>query len=86
MDEGGSSGSSGPAVPDDVEESDPVKKLVAPISPNSGQTGRSTLASRTCSVQDRGVESVASDVAECISIVQEEEKPRIQRLPFTLDT
>ena len=30
VDEGGSSGSSGPAVPEDVEEREPVKKLVAP--------------------------------------------------------
>ena len=30
VDEGGSPGSSGPAVPEDVEEREPVKKLVAP--------------------------------------------------------
>ena len=34
MDEGGSSGSSGPAVPEDVE-SEPVKKLVAPTAPTA---------------------------------------------------
>ena len=33
MDGGGSSGSSGPAVPEDVEESEPVKKHVAPTAP-----------------------------------------------------
>ena len=31
--EGGGSGSSGPAVPEDVEESEPVKKLVVPTAP-----------------------------------------------------
>ena len=34
-DEGGSSGSSGPAVPEDIEESELVKKLVAPTSPTA---------------------------------------------------
>ena len=33
VDEGGSSGSSGPTIPEDVEESEPVKKLVAPTAP-----------------------------------------------------
>ena len=33
MDEGGSSGSSGPAIPEYVEESEPLKKLVAPTAP-----------------------------------------------------
>ena len=35
MDEGGGSSSSGPAVPGDVEESEPVKKLVAPTAPTA---------------------------------------------------
>ena len=64
--EGGSSGSSGPAaMSDDVEESAPVKKLVAPSAPTA---------------DDREDVSVASDVAECISTVQQEEKPRFWRL------
>ena len=33
VEEGGRSSSSGPAVPEDVEESELVKKLVAPTSP-----------------------------------------------------
>ena len=35
VEEGGCSGSSGPAVPEDVEESEPVKKLVAPTAPTA---------------------------------------------------
>ena len=35
VDEGGSSGSSGPAVPEDVEEGELVKKLVAPTAPTA---------------------------------------------------
>ena len=35
MDEGGSSRSSGPAVPEDAEESEPVKKLLAPTAPTA---------------------------------------------------
>ena len=35
MEEGGGSSTSGPAVPDDVEESEPVKKLVAPTVPTA---------------------------------------------------
>ena len=35
VEEGGGSGSSGPAVPEDVEEGEPVKKLVAPTAPTA---------------------------------------------------
>ena len=35
VDEGGSSGNSGPAVPEDVEEREPVKKLVATTVPTA---------------------------------------------------
>ena len=35
VEEGGSSSSSGPAVPEDVEESEPVKKLVVPTAPTA---------------------------------------------------
>ena len=35
VDEGGGSSSSGPAVPEDVEENEPVKKLVAPTAPTA---------------------------------------------------
>ena len=35
VEEGGGSRSSGPAVPEDVEESEPVKKLVAPTAPTA---------------------------------------------------
>ena len=35
VEEGGSSGSSGPAVSEDIEESEPVKKLVAPTAPTA---------------------------------------------------
>ena len=38
--EGGSSGSSGPAVPEDVDESEPVKKLVAPTAPRPRAHGQ----------------------------------------------
>ena len=52
VDEGGSSGSSGPAVPEDVEERDYVKKLVAPTAtdreehPASGHAVFRNLVSR----------------------------------------
>ena len=45
-----------------------MKKLVAPASPNSNRPRRAH-GQWTCSVQNLVVESVASDVAECISIV-----------------
>ena len=35
VDEGGSLGSSGPAFPEDVEEGEPVKKVVAPTAPTA---------------------------------------------------
>ena len=35
VDEGGSSGSGGPAVPEDVEEGETVKKLVASTAPTA---------------------------------------------------
>ena len=35
VEEGGSSSSSGPAVPEDVEDSELVKKLVAPTAPTA---------------------------------------------------
>ena len=35
VEEGGGSSSSGPAVPEDVEEGEPVKKLVAPTAPKA---------------------------------------------------
>ena len=53
--------------------------------PQQRRTGKSTQpAGMRCSVL--GVASVASDVAECISIVQGEEKPRFRRLPLATVT
>ena len=37
VEEGGGSSSSGPAVPEDVEEGEPVKKLVAPTAPTASE-------------------------------------------------
>ena len=81
VEEGGSSCSSGPAVPEDVEESAPLKKLVAPSAPTTADPEEHTASGHA--VSGLGVASVASDVAECISIVQEEEKPQFRRLPLT---
>ena len=67
---GGGSSSSGSAVPEDVEESEPLKKLVAPTAP----TATDREEHMQCS--EPGVASVASDVAECTSIVLVEERPR----------
>ena len=64
----GSSGSSGPAVPEEVEESGPVKKLVAPIAPNSNRPRRAH-GQWACSVQNLVSRCVASDVVESVSIV-----------------
>ena len=70
VEEGGSSSSSGPAVPKDVEESELVKKLVAPTAPTA--TDREEHTASGHAVSEFGVSSVASDVAECINLVQEE--------------
>ena len=43
-----------------------MRKLVAPSAPTADDS-------------EAHIASVASDVAECISIVQEEERPRFQR-------
>ena len=84
VDEGGSSGSSGPAIPEDVEESEPVKKLVAPTAQQQQTEKSARPVGMQCS--KLGVASVASDVAECISIAPVEERPRFQRLPLTTVT
>ena len=42
--EGGSSSSSGPAVPEDVEEGEPVKKLVAPTAPTASDREEHTAS------------------------------------------
>ena len=81
VDEGGSSGSSGPTVPEDVEEREPVKKLVAPTAPTATDREEHPASGMQCS--ELGVASVASDVADCISTVPVEERPRFQRLPLT---
>ena len=66
--EGGASSRSGPAVPEEVEEGEPVKKLVASTEHQQHQTERSTRpVGMQCS--GPGVVSVTSDVAECINIV-----------------
>ena len=53
--------------------------------PQQRRTGKSTQpAGMRCS--GPGAASVASDVAECISIVEEEEKPELWRLPLTTVT
>ena len=78
MEEGGGSSSSGPAVLEDVEESALVKKLVAPSAPTADDREDTGVL---CS--ELGVASDASDVANCISIVPVEERPRFQRLPLT---
>ena len=51
VNDGGSSGSSDPAVPEDVVESDAVKMLVAPISAN-GNRPRRAHGQWACSVQN----------------------------------
>ena len=81
VEEGGGSGSSGPAVPEDVEEGEPVKKLVTPTAPTASDEKSTQPVGMQCS--ELGVASVASDVAECISIVPLEERPLSQRLPLT---
>ena len=81
VEEGGGSGSSGPAVPEDVEEGEPVKKLVAPTASTASDREEHTASGMQCS--EPGVASAASDVAECISIVPVEERPQSQRLPLT---
>ena len=50
MEEGGSSSSGGPAVPEDVEEGEPVKNLVAPTAPTA--TDREEHGQWACSVQN----------------------------------
>ena len=82
--EGGGSSSSGPAVPEDVEESEPVKKLVAPTDPTA--TDREEHMASGHAVFRTCVTSVAPDVAECISTVPVEERPRSQRLSLTTVT
>ena len=42
--EGGSSSSSGPAVPEDVEESEPMQKLVAPTAPTAADREEHTAS------------------------------------------
>ena len=78
VEEGGGSSSSGPAVPEDVEESEPVKKARGADSTNSNKPRRAH-GQWACSVQNLVSRVlVASDVADCISIVPVEEKPRPQ--------
>ena len=73
VEEGGSSSSSGPAVPEDIEESAPVKKLVAPTAPTA--TDREEhMASGHASVQNLVLRVSHRTVAECISIVPVEER------------
>ena len=84
VEESGGSSSSGPAVPEDVEEGEPVKSLWR-RQHQQHQTEKSTRpVGMRCS--EPGVASVASDVAECISIVPVEERPLSQRLPLTTVT
>ena len=84
MDEGGSSGSSGKAVPEGVEEGELVKKLAAPTAPTASDEKSTWPVGMQCS--ELGVVSVASDVAECINIVPVVKRPRFQRLPLTTVT
>ena len=44
VEEGGGSSSSGPAIPEDVEEGEPVKKLVAPTAPTATDRGEHTAS------------------------------------------
>ena len=44
VEEGGGSSSSGPAVPEDVEEGEPVKKLVAPTAPTASDREEHTTS------------------------------------------
>ena len=74
VDEGGSSSSSAPAVPEDVEESELLKKLVSTTAPTATDREEHTASGH------------AFVVAECISIVSVEEKSRSQRLPSTMVT
>ena len=72
VEEGGSSGSIGPAGPKDVEDSDFVNRLWL-RQLQQQQTEKSTRpVGMQCS--ELGVAVAASDVAECISIVQEVER------------
>ena len=72
---GGSSSSSGPGAPEDVEKSVPLKKLVAPTAAEREQhTAIKHAVFRTWCHEC------------CINIVQQEEKPRFPQLPLTTDT
>ena len=44
VEEGGGSSSSGPAVPEDVEEGEPVRKLVAPTAPTASDREKDTAS------------------------------------------
>ena len=81
VEEGGSSSSSGPAVPEDVEEGEPVKKLVAPTPSDreehaaSGHAVHRTWCRECCIGRGRS-----------INIVPVEKRTRFQRLPLTTVT
>ena len=60
-----------PIVPEDVEESTPVKKFVTPSAPTAAAKSRPPAGTQ-CS--EPGVENAASDEVECTNIVQEEGK------------
>ena len=62
-----------------------VRKLVAPTAPTATDL-RSAHWPVGMQCSELGVVSVASDVAECISIVPVEERPRFQLLPLTTVT
>ena len=71
---------------EDVEESAPVKKLVAPSVPTAADREEHTAGRHGMQCSGLGVVSVALDLAECISIVQKGEKPEFWRLPLTTFT
>ena len=77
VEEGGGSSSSGPVVPEDVEESEPVKKLMAPTARTEREEHMASEHAvfrtwcRECCI-GRGR----------MHIVPVEERPRFQRLPL----
>ena len=78
---GGSSSSSGPEVPEDVEKSVPLKKLVAPTAAEREEhTAIGHAVFRTW------CHECCIGRVECINIVQQEEKPRFPQLPLTTGT
>ena len=84
VDEGGSSGSSGPAVPEDVEEGELVQELVAPTAPTA--TDREEHTASRHAVLRSWCRECCVGRCRCISIVPVEERARFLRLSLTAVT